>query len=59
VPILDIDHHVSNPRFGTIDWVDPKSSATCEMVTLLAWRLGVPLTALDGMLATALAGASL
>ena len=55
VPILDIDHHVSNPRFGTIDWVDPKSSATCEMVTLLAWRLGVPLTALDGMLATALA----
>jgi phosphoesterase RecJ-like protein len=55
VPILDIDHHISNPRFGTIDWVDPKSSATCEMVTLLAWRLGVPLTALDGMLATALA----
>jgi phosphoesterase RecJ-like protein len=55
VPILDIDHHLSNPRFGTIDWVDPKSSATCEMVTLLAWRLGVPLTALDGMLATALA----
>ena len=35
--------------------MDPKSSATCEMVTLLAWRLGVPLTALDGMLATALA----
>jgi phosphoesterase RecJ-like protein len=55
VPILDIDHHISNPHFGEIDWVDPKSSATCEMVTLLAWRLGVPLTALDGMLASALA----
>jgi phosphoesterase RecJ-like protein len=55
VPILDIDHHVSNPRFGEIDWVDPKSSATCEMVTLLALRLGVPLTAGNGMLASALA----
>ena len=56
VPILDIDHHISNPRFGVVDWVDATSSATCEMVTLLAWRLGVPLTAADGMLASALAG---
>lgn len=56
VPILDIDHHVSNPRFGAVDWVDATSSATCEMVTLLAWRLGVPLAAVDGMLASALAG---
>ena len=55
VPVLDIDHHISNPRFGEIDWVDPKSSATCEMVTLLALRLGVPLTAGNGILATALA----
>jgi phosphoesterase RecJ-like protein len=55
VPILDIDHHLSNPRFGAVDWVDANSSATCEMVTLLAWRLGVPLTAGEGMLATALA----
>ena len=55
VPILDIDHHLSNPRFGAVDWVDPTSSATCEMVTLLAWRMGVPLTARDGMLAAALA----
>lgn len=54
VPILDIDHHLSNPRFGAVDWVDPDSSATCEMVTLLAWRFGVPLTAGDGMLASAL-----
>jgi nanoRNase/pAp phosphatase (c-di-AMP/oligoRNAs hydrolase) len=36
--------------------VDAKSSATCEMVALLAWRMGVPLTAGDGMLASALAG---
>jgi phosphoesterase RecJ-like protein len=55
VPILDIDHHVSNPGFGAVDWVDPTSSATCEMVTLIAWRLGVPLTAADGILTSALA----
>ncbi|HEX7491062.1 MAG TPA: DHH family phosphoesterase [Candidatus Limnocylindrales bacterium] len=56
VPILDIDHHISNPRFGAVDWVDAKSSATCEMVTLLAWRMGIPLTAGNGVMATALAG---
>jgi phosphoesterase RecJ-like protein len=54
VPILDIDHHASNATFGAFDWVDPHSSATCEMATLLAWRMGVPLTAWDGMLAAAL-----
>jgi phosphoesterase RecJ-like protein len=54
VPILDIDHHLSNRRFGAVDWVDPASSATCEMVTLLAWRLSVPLDAGEGMLASAL-----
>jgi phosphoesterase RecJ-like protein len=56
VPILDIDHHLSNPRFGAVDWIDARSSATCEMTTLLAWRMGVPLTTGDGMLAEALAG---
>jgi phosphoesterase RecJ-like protein len=54
IPILDIDHHLSNARFGAVDWVDSDSSATCEMVTLLAWRLGVALDAGDGMLASAL-----
>ena len=56
VPILDIDHHKSNPRFGAVDWIDPTSSATCEMITLLARHMAVPLTTGDGMLATALAG---
>jgi bifunctional oligoribonuclease and PAP phosphatase NrnA len=54
VPILDIDHHVSNPRFGAVDWVDAEAAATCEMVTLLLPRLGVSIDALGGDLASVL-----
>lgn len=54
VPILDIDHHRSNAGFGTVDWIDPGAAATCEMSTLLAARLGVPLDAARGALAAAL-----
>ncbi|MEO7118366.1 MAG: DHH family phosphoesterase [Candidatus Limnocylindrales bacterium] len=52
VPIVDIDHHKSNVGFGVVDWIDPTASATCEMVTLLAARLGVSLHAAGGSLAT-------
>jgi phosphoesterase RecJ-like protein len=51
VPILDIDHHVSNRGFGSVDWIDPRAAATCEMTTLLAVALGVPLAASGGALA--------
>jgi phosphoesterase RecJ-like protein len=30
--ILNIDHHHDNTHFGTIDYVDPESSCTAEMV---------------------------
>ena len=56
VPILDIDHHKSNPGFGAVDWVDPAAAATCEMTTLLAARLGVPLDTAAGQLASSLVG---
>jgi phosphoesterase RecJ-like protein len=50
---ISIDHHASNaPR--PADWVDPTAAATCEMVALLALRMGVPLGAADGALADAL-----
>lgn len=49
--IANIDHHVSNPHFGAVNWVDPEAAATCEMVTLLLPELGVEL---DAELATAL-----
>ena len=54
VPIVNIDHHVSNSGFGEVDWVDPTAAAACEQVTLLAQAMGVPLDAADGTLAAAL-----
>ncbi len=33
IPLLvNIDHHVSNQRFGDINWVDPKAAAAGEMI---------------------------
>ncbi len=54
MPRLVIDHHASNDGAGDTDWVDPAAAATCEMVTLLAVRLGVPLAIDGGALAAAL-----
>ena len=54
VPIVNIDHHVSNTGFGEVDWVDPTAAAACEQVALLVQALGVPLGAADGALAAAL-----
>lgn len=33
--VINIDHHVDNERFGTVNWVDPEASATGEMITEL------------------------
>jgi bifunctional oligoribonuclease and PAP phosphatase NrnA len=54
LPRIVIDHHASNAAVADSDWVDPDSAATCEMTTLLATRLGVPLDEGDGALAAAL-----
>jgi phosphoesterase RecJ-like protein len=54
IPIVVVDHHVSNDRVGPDDWIDPGAAATCEMVALLANRLGVPFDEGDGALAAAL-----
>jgi phosphoesterase RecJ-like protein len=54
-PLLTIDHHASNDGSGDLAWIDPDAAATCEMVALLAVRLGVPLTAGGGDLAATLA----
>lgn len=54
LPRVIVDHHASNTAAGATDWVDPAAAATCEMVTLLAVRLGIPLDANGGAMATVL-----
>jgi phosphoesterase RecJ-like protein len=54
LPRVVIDHHRSNDGTGETDWIEPDAAATCEMVALLAARLGLPLDLDDGALATAL-----
>jgi phosphoesterase RecJ-like protein len=54
LPRVVIDHHASNESAGEADWIEPASAATCEMVTLLVTRLGLPLDTANGALAAAL-----
>ena len=49
--LLNVDHHVTNSRFGVINLVDPAAAATCEVLDGLVEELGI---ALDADLATAL-----
>lgn len=40
VPSINIDHHPSNPLFGTVNFVVPDASSACEIVVGLADALG-------------------
>lgn len=40
VPILNIDHHISNTRYGQIQLIDPTAASATEV--LYAWFLQVP-----------------
>lgn len=42
--VINIDHHISNTRFGTYNWVDPEAAATGEMIYYLIQEMGVPLS---------------
>jgi len=42
--LVNVDHHVSNTRFGTIDVVDDQAPSTTELVLRLLVHLGTPLT---------------
>lgn len=39
VPLINIDHHITNTRFGSVNWVDPAAVATAQMVLELAEAL--------------------
>jgi phosphoesterase RecJ-like protein len=42
LPLLDIDHHVTNDRFGEVSLVDATAASTTEVLTLLLERMGAP-----------------
>ncbi len=45
--VLNIDHHLGNPEFGDLNWVDPERSSVGEMIGELALALDFPLA--DGL----------
>ena len=44
IPLLNIDHHVTNTNFGTLNWVEPICVSTTQMVLTLADALGWEVT---------------
>jgi phosphoesterase RecJ-like protein len=40
-PILNIDHHISNDKFGAVNWVEPHASSASEMVYRLYKKMRV------------------
>lgn len=38
--VVNIDHHISNQRFGDVNWVDPKAAAVGEMIYRLYKAFG-------------------
>lgn len=47
-PVINIDHHLGNPMFGTLNWVEQRASSVGEMIGMLARKLGMPLAGLLG-----------
>ncbi|MCX5709590.1 MAG: bifunctional oligoribonuclease/PAP phosphatase NrnA [Candidatus Omnitrophica bacterium] len=43
--VLNIDHHISNIKFGDVNWVEPLTSSASEMVYKLFKYMRVPLDA--------------
>jgi phosphoesterase RecJ-like protein len=43
-PVLNIDHHPGNTRYGAVNWVDESAAACTELVFTLIDALGAPLT---------------
>lgn len=44
IPLINIDHHPSNTRFGTMNLIDPVAASSCEIVVDIAEQLGWPLS---------------
>ena len=49
--LVNVDHHITNSRFGAVNLVDPEAAATCQVIAAALPHLGIEL---DGEIATAL-----
>ncbi|MGI8791788.1 MAG: DHH family phosphoesterase [Acidimicrobiales bacterium] len=43
--IVNIDHHVTNTRFGALNLVDPEAAASCQVVAWILPQIGVQMDA--------------
>lgn len=43
-PIINVDHHISNEKFGDVNWVEPNASSAGEMVFRLFKETGTKMT---------------
>ena len=43
-PVINIDHHPGNTRYGSLNWIDESAAACGELVFTLIEALGAPLT---------------
>jgi len=41
IPVVNIDHHATNPGYGDLNWVVPDACSTAELIHGLAVSLGV------------------
>ncbi|MDD5166371.1 MAG: bifunctional oligoribonuclease/PAP phosphatase NrnA [Candidatus Omnitrophica bacterium] len=41
-PVINIDHHISNDKFGDANWVEPGASSASEMIYTLYKKMKVP-----------------
>ena len=44
LPLLNVDHHITNLQFGTVNLVDAEASSTAEVVLRLLDYIGAPLS---------------
>lgn len=42
--VINIDHHISNNQYGTLNWVDFSAAATGEMIYQLIKKLKIPIS---------------
>lgn len=40
--LINIDHHLGNPEFGVLNWVDTTQASTGQMIAALAGEMGFP-----------------